>query len=196
MPRHFRPELAEVLRRTFDTDVPGSFDTVAPEIVPVYPLDVESPQLFAIGRAGITGGAGARGKVAIHQPDIGGLVTFVHQLEIYSTTAQQIHLCIHDDASAFAAASTVAAQSQLRGRPNPRVTTPQTIISNLSTGGVLGTLVYSTMLEANISRQITGLNIALVNPWALIVTADTDATFIVASFLFSEREQLPRERVP
>lgn len=34
-PKHNRPDVAENLRKTFDCDMPASFETLAPEIVPV-----------------------------------------------------------------------------------------------------------------------------------------------------------------
>lgn len=47
MPRHRRPDLAEGLRRAFDVDPPGVFDTVSPEIVPVTLVSNARDEEFA-----------------------------------------------------------------------------------------------------------------------------------------------------
>lgn len=193
MPQHQRPDLSNFLRRRFDIVGPAIFDTVAPEIVPVLPLNADAPALFGFGRGGVTGGAGARAKISIGQPDIAGLVTLVHQVELYSSTAQQLHLTIHDDTSAFAAVTTIAAQRQLR--EDGRILLPQSEIKILSTGALLGTIVYSVAVAANESIRLP-LEVELSNPWALVVNAETDATFVVASFLFSERRELAADVVP
>jgi len=85
MPRHNRPDLAELLRREFSTDPPGGFDTVSPEIVPVAIVaDALSTQRAGISPASgfvdRTAAAGQTHHAALFNPAASGIIVELHTI--------------------------------------------------------------------------------------------------------------------
>lgn len=92
MPRHNRPDLADRLRRIFDVDPPGGFDTIGPEVVPVFPVHLDEasgPRYlgFAAGSFDITPAAGEFGAAILHNPAASGLVLDHVRLSCWHTDA-------------------------------------------------------------------------------------------------------------
>lgn len=95
MPRHNRPELAELLRREFATDPPGGFDTISPEIVPVAIVAdrIQSARAGILRASGFVDRTPAAGQVhhcALFNPLASGMTVVVERVYCGAHGAQMV----------------------------------------------------------------------------------------------------------
>lgn len=114
MPKHNRPEVSEALRKRYDTDVPATFETIAPELVPVIIAEDlqarESVERYAHGGQISSAVAGQYSHTGIYNPVGSGVLVYVDRVTVY-LSASGLFWFRRDGGL-----TTVSAQSQLQDR--------------------------------------------------------------------------------
>lgn len=115
MPRHLRPDISDALRKVWDVDPPGSFETVSPEVVPVY-LVGNLEEALDIRQAMAQG---TQGAVALERPHVGlhnigtNVALVVTGLWIDPAGADDFFIGFSEDLTVFSAASTTRGYTNL-----------------------------------------------------------------------------------
>lgn len=150
MPRHNRPELGETLRKRFDCDPPASFDTIAPELVPVVIADsgaesfVSRPAMGAHSRGAV---AAENSLVQLWNPAGSGIVAQVVGMVMWGGSAMNVHIREYN-----VALTNVLAQQRWRDKAvNGRPVCQTREMTNV---GVLGDLLGMYYMPANTNVRV------------------------------------------
>jgi hypothetical protein len=191
MPRHNRPDISEALRKFFDVDPPGFFDTIGPEIVPTFPItppDVEGyPPIYrrGIATAEAAASVGNLSLVALHVEGDPGVAVEVEGLWVKMSVSGELDIRTDPPVGGVVASSIDWRDRRLPGDP-------AATIRASNPAAPQGTLSMRVDVVAG-ETLFLPINYILTADDALGVESVTPNVAVRANFLWRERELFPKE---
>ncbi len=191
MPRHNRPDLAQRLREKYDTDPPGAFDTISPEIVGVSVVEdltkTEAVQACIGSRSESAGGAGQLSQIGFMNRDGSGQILDLYQVFLRPAVNDtiEIRLLSASTVAAWAGAGNRAFQDRrLSGR------TPIGEPRGQTAGAAAGNLFGRVFALSAGGRQLDGLRFTIPPGQAVAFNMATANQDFYATFFWTQRVEL------